>query len=437
MNSPARINFDYPILISTVSLIVIGILFIFSSGINAEGIQTSNEYLRQLIFASIGVALLIGVSMVKYDYYREFAVYIYLGFLALIVFTLLFGSVINGARSWIGLGPFGIQPSEFMKLAVILVLAHYLDKTDGRQIRSLRSFLIALLIIALPMGLILLQPDLGTAMVYLPIALFLLFAAGARPLYLMFVIGVLLLTIFFTVLPEWEILIYQGDIDFFVIFNERFYIILVLVSLALSFTIALVGYLILKQAYLFYTAYAFFMIITAFLLALGARWFLRDFQMMRLIVFLDPYVDPRGAGWNVIQSLTAVGSGGFSGMGYLRGTQSHYQYLPEQSTDFIFSILSEEWGFIGGIAIAALYLVIIIRGMLIANQARDKYGAYLSLGVVALLFFHFTINVGMTIGLMPITGIPLLFLSYGGSSLWTAMISVGVLMSVSHHRFKY
>jgi rod shape determining protein RodA len=159
--------------------------------------------------------------------------------------------------------------------------------------------------------------------------------------------------------------------------------------------------------------------------------------MMRLIVFLDPNVDPRGAGWNIIQSITAVGSGGLTGMGYLQGTQSHYQYLPAQSTDFIFSILSEEWGFAGGLIISTLYGIIVVRGIVIATQARDRFGSYLAIGVIAMLFFHFAINVGMTIGLMPITGIPLLFLSYGGSSLWTAMIGMGMLMSVSHYKFKY
>jgi rod shape determining protein RodA len=431
------INFDYIILAATVALIIIGILFIYSSGVNAEGVQTSNEYLRQIIWAAIGLALLLSASLVKYDYYREFAPYIYGLFLLLIILTILFGSVRNGARSWIGLGPFGIQPSEFMKVASIVLLAHYLDKRGIREIQSLKGLIVSMMIVAVPMMLILIQPDLGTAIVYLPIALFLMYAAGARPLYLMFIVGTIALTILFTVLPEWERMIYPGTIDFFVIFNESLYIALVIGAMGVSFLIALVGYFVFKKPYLFYTSYVFAMIVLGFGLALGARWFLKDFQMMRLIVFLDPNVDPRGAGWNIIQSITAVGSGGFAGKGFLQGTQSHYQYLPEQSTDFIFSILSEEWGFVGGFVIAGLYALIIIRGVVIAQQARDRFGSFLAIGVISMLFFHFAINVGMTIGLMPITGIPLMFLSYGGSSLWTAMIGVGMLMSVSHYRFKY
>jgi rod shape determining protein RodA len=437
MMNRSIVSFDYLLLFSTLALIIIGILFIYSSGINADGIQTSNEFLRQIIWASIGAALMVSAALIKYDYYRDFAPYVYGGFILLIIFTLLFGSVVNGARSWIGLGPFGIQPSEFMKIGVILLLAHYLDRQGLRKIQSLQGFLLSLFIVAIPMGLILMQPDLGTAMVYLPIALFILYAAGARPLYLLFIIGIIIFTVIFTILPEWERMIYSGSIGFFVIFNERLYIILVASALLISIFIALAGYFILKKTYLFYTAYFFTMILIGFILSLGARWFLRDFQMMRLIVFLDPNVDPRGAGWNIIQSITAVGSGGLTGMGYLQGTQSHYQYLPAQSTDFIFSILSEEWGFAGGLIISTLYGIIIVRGIVIATQARDRFGSYLAIGVIAMLFFHFAINVGMTIGLMPITGIPLLFLSYGGSSLWTAMIGMGMLMSVSHYKFKY
>ena len=158
---------------------------------------------------------------------------------------------------------------------------------------------------------------------------------------------------------------------------------------------------------------------------------------MRLIVFLDPYVDPRGSGWNIIQSVTAVGSGGPFGKGYLRGTQSHYRYLPQQSTDFIFSIMAEELGFIGSIAVYALFAVLIGRAMYIGINARDRFGGYLTAGVAMMLFLHFAVNVGMAIGVMPITGIPLYLLSYGGSALWTAMGSIGLVMAVYHHRYQY
>ncbi|AHC15156.1 rod shape-determining protein RodA [Salinispira pacifica] len=437
INRRSSINIDYLLIIATVALILIGILFIYSSAINSEGKLTSNEYIRQIIWAVIGAAMMIAVSLVKYDMLRDFSPIIYGFFFFLLGFTLFRGAVVNGARSWLGIGPFGIQPSEFMKLGIILLLAYYLDRAGERDIGGVRVFFVSFLIIIPPMALVLLQPDFGTAMVYMPIALFMLYAAGARPLYLIFIIAVIFFTGIFTVLPEWERMIYEGSIEIFAIFNEPVYFALISGGLLLSLVISLVGLFGLKKEYFFFIAMGFAILLISFVLAPGARWFLRDHQMMRLIVFLDPYVDPRGAGWNIIQSLTAVGSGGFSGMGFLQGTQSHYQYLPQQSTDFIFSILSEEWGFLGGVLISGLYGGIILRGVIIAHQARTRFGAFIAVGVISMLFFHFIVNVGMAIGLMPITGIPLMFLSYGGSSLWTALLGMGLLMSVSHHRYTY
>ncbi len=158
---------------------------------------------------------------------------------------------------------------------------------------------------------------------------------------------------------------------------------------------------------------------------------------MRLIVFLDPSVDPLGSGWNIIQSITAIGSGGFSGLGFLQGTQSHYRFLPQQSTDFIFSILSEEWGFVGGLTVFSLYLVIMIRGIIIIRKTENRFGTLIATGIVSMFLFHFTVNVGMVMGIMPITGIPLLFLSYGGSSLWTALSATGLLMSINMRRLDH
>jgi len=158
---------------------------------------------------------------------------------------------------------------------------------------------------------------------------------------------------------------------------------------------------------------------------------------MRLIVFLDPNVDPLGSGWNIIQSITAIGSGGPFGMGYLQGTQSHYRFLPQQSTDFIFSILSEEWGFLGGLVVFILYGTILARSLIIIKKTENNFGALVATGIAAMYFFHFMVNIGMVMGMMPITGIPLLFVSYGGSSLWTAMTASGLLMSINMRRLDH
>jgi rod shape determining protein RodA len=156
---------------------------------------------------------------------------------------------------------------------------------------------------------------------------------------------------------------------------------------------------------------------------------------MRLIVFLDPNVDPRGSGWNIIQSITAIGSGGLMGKGYLLGTQSHYRFLPQQSTDFIFSIFTEEWGLLGGIVVFSLFLLINLRLVRIMRTTSDPFGSYITAGLSAMYAFHFLINVGMTMGIMPITGIPLLFMSYGGSAIWSAMTGIGLALSIHIRRY--
>ena len=164
---------------------------------------------------------------------------------------------------------------------------------------------------------------------------------------------------------------------------------------------------------------------------------LADYQVKRLIIFLDPQSDPLGAGWNIIQSKVAIGSGNLFGQGFLQGTQSHYRFLPEQSTDFIFSILSEEWGFAGGLVVFGLYFVILFRCIMIMRNTTNTYGYYITTGIFTMFLFHFLINVGMVMGIMPITGIPLCFLSYGGSSLWTAMTCVGLLLSINARKLDF
>ena len=201
--------------------------------------------------------------------------------------------------------------------------------------------------------------------------------------------------------------------------------------MGISTVIAMIGNVLLKRRYYYWIAYVFSLITIAFAGSIVGVRALKEYQMMRLIIFLDPEVDPLKHGWNIIQSITAIGSGGLTGRGYLMGTQSHYRYLPEQSTDFIFSILSEEWGFLGGLFVFFLYSIVFFRFFLSIKRCDDFFGKLIVSGILAMFFFHFFVNVGMVMGIMPITGIPLLFLSYGGSSLWTAMISVGVVIGIN------
>ena len=175
----------------------------------------------------------------------------------------------------------------------------------------------------------------------------------------------------------------------------------------------------------------------ALILSIPATKVLKDYQKDRLIIFLDPDIDPLGAGWNIIQSKRAIGSGSLFGQGFLQGKLSHLRYLPQQSTDFIFSIISEEWGFLGGFVVFAMYIIIMFRIVFIIKNTTNVYGYYIATGIMFMFFFHFIVNVGMAMGIMPITGIPLLFLSYGGSHLWTSMVAIGILMSINYRRLDF
>jgi rod shape determining protein RodA len=212
-----------------------------------------------------------------------------------------------------------------------------------------------------------------------------------------------------------------------------------IMALGIIAAIALFGFIRFrkKKRYFFWIVYG----IAVLIISLGASFMshkvLKEYQIKRLIVFLDPNVDPRGAGWNIIQSITAIGSGGLSGKGYLQGTQSHYRFLPQQSTDFIFSIFTEEWGLLGGLLVFALFLLICLRLVRIMRTTSDSFGVYIAAGLSGMFIFHFLINVGMTMGIMPITGIPLLFMSYGGSSVISAMTGIGLSLSIYVRRFRH
>ena len=427
--------FDYALLICVILLTVFGIFFIYSSGINSQKVLVSNEYIKQIFWAVSGIFLLFLVSLIDYRKVKRIIPWLYLALILLLIYTRFFGRYVNGAKSWIGIGGFGIQPSEFGKIVFILFLAWYLDKSENTE--SKKRFIIALCIMMVPMGLILLQPDLGTASVYIPVFLIMCYFAGIPLRFLSLFLATGVLTIVITVLPIWESEIVQKDIAIVNILTEpnlRFFIIAVCSAITV---LSLLGRLFFKKDYYYWIAFVFAIVTMSLIASIGAGKVLKDYQIKRLIVFLDPQTDPLGSGWNIIQSKIAIGSGNIFGQGFLQGTQSHYRFLPQQSTDFIFSILSEETGFVGGLAVFSLYLVIILRGFSIIKSTTDIFGCYIASGVCAMLFYHFIVNVGMVMGMMPITGIPLLFLSYGGSSLWVAMMSVGLLESVRLRRLDF
>ena len=429
------LELDYLLLFSTICLITVGILFIYSSGVTSDGVHFSNEYIKQIVWASLGWVLAVLIAMFNYKRIYDFTVYFYLGTILLLVFTFFWGQLFDGSR-WIRIGIISIQASEFAKITTILFLAWYLDSSRRNQ-NNLKRFLISGIITIFPMFLVLIQPDLGTALVFIPIFLGMTFFAGISPRYIIFFIISIILTGMFLILPLWQNIILQNTVPALMILVNTQFVLLCSCVLFLAAIISIFGLKRFKKQYFYWIFY----ISCIFIISLGASFaaqrFLREYQIMRLVIFLNPNVDPRGAGWHIIQSSTAIGSGGAFGKGFLQGTQSQYRFLPEQSTDFIFSILSEEWGFLGGILVFTLFLIICLRLTRTMKMTNDIFGSYIVAGLLSIYFFHFFVNVGMTMGIMPVTGIPLTFVSYGGSALVAAMIGIGLVLSVHVRKYEH
>lgn len=426
--------FDYFLMIMVITLVCFGVLFIYSSSINSDGISVTREYYKQIIWAGAGFVLMILVAI--YDYRKtntSFSTYLYVIMIIVLIYTLIFGKNVNNAKSWIGIGSVGIQPSEFTKIVYIVFLAKYLFNSQMEN--QLLRFTKATIIMVIPMGLTLIQPDLGTATVYIPILLIMCFFAGVPIRYILYVLLFGCLTILCAVMPVINNVIYHGALQFVSILSVGKLRAVLLLTTSLISLMAVLAYRFLhikKTAY--WVLYFFSIFSFALIASLVLSKVLKPYQIQRLIVFINPDVDPLDTGWNIIQSKIAIGAGGLFGRGFLNGTQSHYRFLPQQSTDFIFSILSEEWGFFGGVTVFGIYLLIIIRILIIMKQSTSEYGVYIASGILAMFGYHFFINVGMVMGITPCTGIPLFFVSYGGSSLLTAMISIGVLMSINYRK---
>src|SRR6056297_2404781 len=273
---------DILLVIATLALMTIGVLFIYSSGVTSDGISFSTEWIRQLVWVALGLGILVAVSVFDYSRLRDISPYIYGTLLLVLAGTLLFGRVVNGARSWIGIGEFGVQPSEFMKIATILLLARFLERR-GRSIAEPLNFGIAFMIALVPMGLILLQPDLGTAIVYLPLFLVMAFVAGARPSYILFILGSGILMIIFTVLPAWEQEIYGGQIPLISVLTDSRLFLTVSAGLILIGLLGLVGVLVMKRHYFVWVIYAVGVVLAGMAGSYAARRVLRDYQLMRLI----------------------------------------------------------------------------------------------------------------------------------------------------------
>jgi len=398
------VRYDYITLFLICLLVGIGLIAIYSATAGPET-EAENYFTRQLIWAIFGIVAMISISFVPQRFINRFAYPIYFLTMFMLILVFIVGRVGQGAERWLVIGPVHIQPSEFAKLATILAVSKYLSDKYA-DVNKLKYFVSAVILILIPFLLIARQPDLGTALVFLALIIPLLFWAGLNWFYI------------FTILTPL--------ITMFVSFNFWAFL-----GLMIFISLVLVG----SQKKPVIMAAVFLLNISVGIATPYLWGQLRPYQQQRIKTFLTPEQDPKGAGYQIIQSQVAIGSGGVWGKGYLNGTQTHLRFLPAQHTDFIFSVIGEEFGFIGVSMVLFIFLLLILRMIHIASTIREQFSSMILIGISTVFVFHTLINVGMTIGMAPVTGLPLPFLSYGGSSLMTNLVMMGVALNIYRHKY--
>jgi rod shape determining protein RodA len=417
-------------------LSVIGLIFVYSTGINPDG-TNSGHFFKQLIWFGIGIVFALLILGVEYFRFVNIAQYFYIAGIILLIITLIFGKTIRGSRSWIGVGGLGIQPSEIMKLFYILFFAKYLSTANVTEQKN-KVFLTSLGILIPPLLLILVQPDLGTSLVYIAIFFFMTYIGLPDTSFAKYlaIIGILTVILLLSI-GFYKYYLENGGspieiLDILLSFNFFF---LISFSLFLySFVFLFIDFF--TPAPVVRKILPFTLIIaTSFFFSAAAIKVLKPYQWKRILVMINPEFDSKGAGYNIIQSKIAIGSGGFFGKGLFRGTQNILGFLPEKNTDFIFSIICEELGFVGSTLVIGLFLLYFYYILRTIRQAKDKEGMLIATGILAMFFTHFVVNIGMTLGITPATGLPLPFISYGGSSLITFLCSSAFLANIYSNRF--
>ena len=352
------LNVSWPFVFMISLLAGVGFLMLFSAANGSVDPWAS----RQMTRFGVGLAVLIFVALIDVRHWLRWSYAIYFVALALLIAVEVRGTIGMGAQRWIDLGFFQVQPSEVMKIALVLALARYFHGASLDEVTRPGFLVVPLFMVAAPVALVIKQPDLGTALLLLMGSAVLFFMAGVR-------------------LWKFAVVFVMG------------------------------------------------------LAAIPIGWqFLHDYQKQRVLTFLDPERDPLGAGYHIMQSKIAMGSGGIVGKGFMQGSQSHLNFLPEKQTDFIFTMLAEEWGMVGGLVLLALYAIVLIYGYVIALKSRNQFGRLVAVGVNTTFFLYVFINVAMVMGLIPVVGVPLPLVSYGGTAMLTLMLGFGLMMSVYVHR---
>lgn len=417
-SKPITKNVDWMVVLIYIACLMIGWLNIYAAVYNPEAhtnmFDLSNNAGKQLMWIGTAALLIICILVIDYKFYETFSFVIYAVVIFLLVVVLFAGSNINGSRSWIKLGSFSLQPAEFSKLAVSLAISKYLSDPAISLNRKLKDYYPIMGIIALPAFLILLSNETGSMLVFASFAIVLYREGmpGFIPAIGMIGAALLIITLLFV----------------------KWYIAGAIIVIA-GLVIWLMPVMTRRRGGLWATIIVAFVMIG---IVFGVDFFmnnvLQKHQRGRIMVLLDPDSDPRGIGWNVIQSKIAIGSGGVWGKGFLQGTQTKFDFVPEQSTDFIFCTVGEEHGFLGTTIVVFLFVALISRLVVLAERQRSRFARVYGYCVAGIIFFHFLVNVGMTIGLMPVIGIPLPFFSYGGSSLWSFSVLLFIFLKIDAQR---
>ena len=437
-----NIRLDFAILISTLLLVLYGILVIYSSEFyphnQFDQEQEGNLYIKQIIFLIPSLAVMIFLYFFNYQNLVKYIVPIYVIMLTLLIAVLLVGREVHGAKSWFGVGDFGIQPSEFSKIFFVIVLAGFLTKI-GNKIQELKYFLISLVLMVIPAGLIFLEPDPGTVIVVACMYLSMIFLAGCKLRHFVTLISIgglgIVIGIMAKLTPD---RIADYLMPLYQIVSDEL-LILEIAGLALAFF--LISYFITikyKTKAIVYISLIFFILSIGTTSSFAVKYTLKPHHVKRLTTFLMKDVNLLDEGYQVQQSKIAIGSGQLTGQGWTKGEHNHSNLLRKgKTTDYIFSVLAEEFGFAGVVILFILYSIILYRGISIIYNSRDIMGALLTVGVVSMIGFHIFINLGTCTGVMPVIGIPLPFLSSGGSSLVSFLAGIGIILSVDTRKFQH
>lgn len=415
-------------------LSIIGILFIYSSSSN---FANNLRYLKQILFLIISLVIYVVVANVNTQKYINSVIIVYVLGAVLLLITLLFGTTINSQKGWIKFGVFQVQFSEFCKITYIIAFATFINHFQN-QVKKFSFLVISFLLIVPYLMLIFLQPDMGTALIFLFIFLMMLFVGGVNLKFLLLILGAAFIAVFIPFFTYYLVNVLEVKNSFILLFNSNS----ALIIMGIAFL--LVG----GTAFFIYRYFfaskkiliAFLVLVTigsGIIITNGVKLFLKSYHYKRFLVFVNPDLDPAGKGYNIKQSLISIGSGQLTGQGFTKGKQNRGQFLPAEDTDFIFSLIGEEWGFLGLGLVILLYFFLIYGGLQIAYSARDFVSSLIALGITAMYMGHILINIFSSIGFFPVVGVPLPFISYGGSSMLVNYIGLGILYNIKMKRFSY